>query len=172
MCESDELPNPTYEGKVQRVFQFEHTLPVLDHLADCKVVARFIDGDTDVSEVLWAHRLNSGYVLCSIPAFAYGLALGDTVDVDAQNRIRAVIGRSGRSVFRIWSEIGWINQMDVLHEVARLGGIMEECTAGLTAIDAQDNACGWDIWEYLEAMQDHGDLEYETGHWAGGEDRN
>lgn len=152
-------------------FTFEHKKAVWNHVADCKVVAKYEDEDEVIEEILWAQHVRKGYMLCSIPAFVYGLAMGDIVTINDSMTIGGVLERSGRSVYRVWSKGGWSDKVHILDRIAELGGIMEECTIGLTAVDAADTKSGWEIWEYLVEMQQHGHLEQETGFWAGGDVR-
>ena len=148
-------------------FTFEHVNAVWDHVADCKVTARYEVDEEIIDEILWAQRLGTRYMLCSIPAFVYGLAMGDIVTLNESNTINGVWKRSGRSAFRMWSKGGWSSKVQILDRIAELGGIMEECTIGLTAVDAADTNAGWAIWDFLVEMQRNGQLEHEAGFWAG-----
>ncbi|MEV7860914.1 DUF4265 domain-containing protein [Streptomyces hirsutus] len=55
-------------------------------------------------EQLWLRKLpeDSGYEVCCIPFYAYGLALGDIVGKSEADTIDRLIGRSGRRVLRVF----------------------------------------------------------------------
>lgn len=73
------------------------------------IIATEVDpADTNVTtEQLWARKVDDcHFELCCIPFFAYDLALGDVVEVDADYMVRRVSTASGRYVFRVYFERG------------------------------------------------------------------
>jgi hypothetical protein len=56
----------------------------------------------DSTELIWAHHLGgSSYLVCCIPFFPYGLALGDVMETDAQRTFLRVAEARGHRLLRI-----------------------------------------------------------------------
>ncbi|MED7953990.1 DUF4265 domain-containing protein [Streptomyces sp. BE303] len=56
----------------------------------------------DTLEQLWLREDRAGrYEICCIPFLAYGLNLGDSVEIDDNDRVARVLERSGRRTIRI-----------------------------------------------------------------------
>lgn len=130
------------------------------------VIAIEIDpGETGVgTEQLWARQIDERhYELCCIPFFAYDLALGDVVEVDASYMVKRVTKASGRFVFRVYFGSSDYPSEEVVERLAALGGLLEWSSVDLLAVDAPGLAEGQPIADYLQAQEDQGRLLYETG---------
>ena len=150
---------------------FEHVDPVWRGLADHLIMFREDDYNGTVFEQLWARKVApSAFQVCCIPQVAYGVALGDTVEADDSFLIRGVVDRSGHTTFRIQSEDGWYEKIDVLNRIAGLGGLMEIAGYYFTAIDVEGGDT-WDLWEYLQQGEAQGLFAWEQGHWGAGPER-
>jgi hypothetical protein len=85
-----------------------HEAPVWKERADFLIFADLSSsGMAGRWEQLWAHHASDDeFVLCCIPYFAYGLALGDTVRTRSlagkKYVVTDVVARTGRRALRLW----------------------------------------------------------------------
>lgn len=134
------------------------------------IIATEVDpADTNVvTEQLWARKVDDRHFeLCCIPFFAYDLALGDVVEVDAEYMVRRVSTSSGRFVFRVYFERGHHGNRDATVEgLKALGAQVEWSSPSLLAVDARDQAHAQQVADYLHGQEKAQRLVYETGKTA------
>jgi len=134
------------------------------------IIATEIDsGDTGIStEQLWARKVDDRHFeLCCIPFFAYDLALGDLVEVDAGYVVRRVTTPSGRYVFRVhFDRVNFDLRDGVVLALTERGALVEWSSPSMFAVDARDAAHGQEIADYLFEQEGQGRLVYETGRSA------
>lgn len=146
-----------------------HRDPVWRDRADFIIATRIDPGDTDVStEQLWARRIGDGrHELCCIPFFAYDLALGDVVEVDADHLVTRVVEPSGRYVFRVHFSRPDQPTDEVIAELTGMGALVEWSSPSLVAVDARDQEHAQQVADVLQAREDRDELVYETGRQKG-----
>jgi hypothetical protein len=105
-----------------------------------------------------------------VPHVGYGIALGDIVEADGHFLITDIAERSGQTTFRILSHDGWYEKIDILNQVASLGGLMEIASYSLTAITVEGDDT-WALWDYLQQGEAEGLFAWEQGHWGAGSER-
>jgi hypothetical protein len=134
------------------------------------IIAVQVDpADTNITtEQLWSRKIdNLHFEVCCIPFFAYDIALGDTVEVDADYLVKRVSSPSGRYVFRVFFECGNHALRDpTVASLQALGALVEWSSPILLAVDALDQAQAQLIADYLHNQEQHGRLIYETGKTA------
>ncbi|WP_433161676.1 DUF4265 domain-containing protein [Kribbella sp. CA-247076] len=142
-----------------------HREPVWRDRSNFVIATRIEPGQSGVStEQLWARCIDDlHYELCCIPFFAYDLALGDVVEVDASYMVRRVTKGSGRSVFRVYFGRSEHPTAEIVEHLTGLGGLVEWSSENLLAVDAPDQATAQPIADYLQEQEDLGRLMYETG---------
>lgn len=157
--------------KFDENLKFDHIDPVWRRLADHLLFSRIDDDDETLFEQLWVRKAGPRqFQICCIPAYTYGLALGDTVEADDSFLIQSKVGRSGHSTFRILSENGWYEKIEVLNRIAALGGVLEIISPVLHAIDVEGDET-WALWNYMQEAEAAGLFKWEQGHWGAGSER-
>ena len=140
-----------------------HPDPVWRSRADFVIGARLPEG----SEQLWAKQLTEqAFELCCIPFFAYGLALGDVVETDAEYEVRRVTRPSGRSVFRVWfgdSPLSTTDRDRLAADLTEAGALVERSSVNLLAVDAASQDLADSLAAYLGEHVDLGHLAFEVG---------
>lgn len=125
----------------------QHKDPAWGDRADAVVLRNLASDDLEgLWEQLWVRHLDLGkYELCCLPFFAYGLALGDVLDVAVDRDDRLVItglARSGgRSLIRVVAglEADVPTFHDALHALLATEGLIHEWhRSGYVAIDVPD----------------------------------
>ncbi len=102
--------------------------------------------------------------LCCIPLFAYGLALGDILEVDDEYLIKCVNKPSGRVVLRAYLKVkDRATRVMIGNTIYDMGGLSEGNGTDLVAIDAPDSTVGLEIRSFLIEMETKGYLEFEDG---------
>lgn len=138
-----------------------HPSPVWRDRADFLIQARVEDD----REQLWSEQLSTfRFRLCCIPFFAYGMALGDEVETDADYLVKRVVLPSGRFVFRVSLLDSEEAYVDVI--TARLrdaGALLEFSSPRFFAVDAETSSQAKDISAWLAEREASGILMYETG---------
>ena len=111
-------------------------------------------------------------LLC-IPFFLYGVSLGDVIEGSLagakSDRVFTVVERAGRSTYRVNFPKEALDKHfekahHCLHDVERLGGLLERYSNGYWAIDAADEGIARKVEEYLVAGEENGYWSYEVGH--------
>ena len=141
-----------------------HKDPVWRDRSNFIIAASIDPGSTGVTtEQLWARREDDRYEICCIPFFVYDLALGDTVEVDADHLVTDVVARSGRFVFRV--HFGEADQPrdEVMERLEGLGALAEWSSHSLVAVDARGESHAQEVADFLQEQEDAGHLMYETG---------
>ena len=142
-----------------------HSDPVWRDRADFIIAVNIDPGSTGITtEQLWARRLDDErFEICCIPFFAYDVALGDTVEVDADHLVTRVVEPSGRYVFRVHFGSPEQPRDDVMEQLDGLGVLVEWSSDSLVALDARDGDHAQHVADVLQEREDRGDLVYETG---------
>ncbi|MGW9159411.1 DUF4265 domain-containing protein [Microbacterium sp. NPDC055665] len=146
-----------------------HREPVWRERSDFVIGIPIAPGSTDVTtEQLWARRISeSRFEICCIPFFAYDIALGDVVEVDASLTVQRVVEHSGRYVFRVHLKNSTSSGApDVARPIEALGGLVEWSSPILFAIDADEYVMAQEIANLLQQMEARGVLVFETGRTA------
>ncbi len=143
-----------------------HADPVWREKADFLISADLTSaGMPGEWEQLWAKRLREGeFLVCCIPYFTYGVALGDTVrTAPAGERtyvIEAVVARSGRRVLRLWlRDAGADARSRVIEYIAKESLLHEWSSANLLVIDVAADCPAAGL---LEAVMDDA-IQFEWG---------
>jgi len=142
-----------------------HTDPVWRDRADFIIAASIDPGSTGITtEQLWARSLDDArFELCCIPFFAYDLALGDTVEVDADHLVSRVVEPSGRYVFRVHFGSPEQPRDEVMDQLAGMDVLTEWSSDSLVALDARDHDHAQQVADVLQEREDRGHLVFETG---------
>lgn len=142
-----------------------HADPVWRERSNFIIATPIEPDETGIStEQLWARRVDDRhYELCCIPFFAYDLALGDIVEVDADYLVTRVSGPSGRYVFRVYFGRSAHPRDEILERLAELGALVEWSSAALLAVDTRDLSHAQQIADFLQGREDLGQLMFETG---------
>lgn len=145
-----------------------HQEPVWRDRSNFVIATQIDPGETGIStEQLWARQIDERhYELCCIPFFAYDLALGDVVEVDASYMVKRVTKPSGRFVFRVYFGRSDYPRDDIVERLTALGGLLEWSSVNLLAVDAPDLAGAQPVADYLQEQEDQGQLMYETAKTA------
>jgi len=116
-------------------------------------------------EQLWARRLDDGrFSLCCIPFFVYDLALGDEVEIDANFILQQVVHSSGQVTFRVWfGDQDAAMRQGLVSEIKAMKPLMEWSSENLLALSVPDGAEAQKVADYLQAREEQGLLQYETG---------
>jgi len=142
-----------------------HSDPVWRSRSDFIVAATINPGETEVeTEQLWARRVDESRVeLCCIPFFLYDVALGDILVVDAEFIYQSVAERSGRYVFRAWFGESTYPADVMERGLLEVEALFEWSSKNLVAIDARDADHAQLVADFLQDLQDRGELIFETG---------
>ncbi len=142
-----------------------HEDPVWRDRSDFIIAASIDPGSTGVTtEQLWARRIDDEHhEICCIPFFVYDLALGDTVEVDADHLVTRVVEPSGRYVFRVHFNRPDQPRAEVIERLSDLGVLVEWSSRSLVAVDARDEEHAQQVADFLQEREDRGHLVYETG---------
>ncbi len=147
-----------------------HVAPAWRDKANYVIIADLAkDGMVGQWEQLWAQQITDSYfVICCIPYFTYGLALGDTVrTTHAKGKshvFSAVAQRSGRRVLRFWLKGGTLAGKDRLFQYLGDESPLHEWSSdNLVAIDVpQDEATQNQLIALVKELQVFG-IEGEWG---------
>jgi len=143
--------------------------PVLRDQANFLIMADLsAAGIDDGLEQLWAKQVGpTQFVLCCIPFFTYGLALGDVVETEAargkQYVVRRVVNSAGHRVLRIWlARASQPERQDILAQVVSHGFLHEWSSDNLLAIDVPPGCEMEDFLKFLsdETMRANIDVEW------------
>ncbi len=120
--------------------------------------------DPVVHEQLWAQKLGGGrFEICCIPYLLYDLELGDVVSLDETGRVKEVLERSGRFVFRIWLGDAPIDRNRLFEDIKGMGGMQEWRTENFGAVDMPDWESASVLAAYLWERESKAELVYENG---------
>jgi hypothetical protein len=115
-------------------------------------------------EQLWGQEVAPRrYVVCCIPFFVYGVALGDEIEIDTDFVFQRVLRFSGQVTFRVWfGKQDATKRQDLVREIEAMKPLMEWSSENLLAlsvpeVEAQRMA------GYLQLRENEGILQYETG---------
>lgn len=121
--------------------------------------------DVGGAEQLWAERIGDDrFVICCIPFFAYGVALGDIVALDPLR----VIERSGRACFRVWFGEGTGDQDEVIAQLKQMEVEIERSSEHLIGL-APTREQTQRLQQYLAEGEERGAFMYEVGYVPTGE---
>lgn len=119
-----------------------------------------------VWEQLWARKLdNDQYEICCIPIFAYGMALGDVVEIDQGFMITNISQKSGHITIRVWltEQIHKEEIEGLTEKILGLGCLMEWYSEHLLGIDSDSHITTQSLIKTLEIYQREGLIDFEYG---------
>lgn len=117
-------------------------------------------------EQLWGKKMATQYrfILCCIPFFAQNIALGDEVETDADFVLQRVVHHAGQTTFRVWfGAQGMAMREELVREVEAMKPLMEWSSENLLALSISDGVEAQKVADYLQAREEQGLLQYETG---------
>lgn len=116
-------------------------------------------------EQLWGQKTATHrFILCCIPFFAQDIALGDEVETDVDFVLHRVVHHAGQTTFRVWfGEHDKATREALVREIEAMKPLMEWSTENLLALSLSDDAEAQSIADYLQAREEQGLLQYETG---------
>jgi hypothetical protein len=123
-----------------------HEDPVWRAEANFIIRADLSQWGLDGWEQLWAKQTRSDeFIICCIPFFTYGIALGDTVRTATIKGMDYVVSevraRSGRRVVRLWFKNAMVDGRSEVSECVRKHSLLHEVNVNdLMAIDIPDDA--------------------------------
>ena len=120
-------------------------------------------------EQLWAKRLEENrFMVCCIPFFAYGIALGDEVLTAPKGKmnfiVQNVVQPSGHSTFRVW--LGSTNPQFVptlLRLIRQTDASIEFYSEHLFGVDSSSKEITTHLVQILNKWQEDGNINYEAG---------
>lgn len=143
-----------------------HDAPAWRQMANFLIFADLSSsGMVDHWEQLWAQQLSADeFIVCCIPYFTYGLALGDTVRTSPQRGrhyvVETALKRSGRRVLRLWLKNAADGTRDsVVRSLERRALLHEWSSENLLAIDIAPSDAIGDLIATIESES----IEYEWG---------
>jgi len=122
-----------------------------------------------VWEQLRARKLdNNLYEICCIPIFAYGLALGDVVEIDQKFMIIKVSQKSGRVTIRVWlnEQISQEDREELSTKILNIGCLLEWYSQRLLGVATDSHMMTQSMIKTLEIYKKSGLLEFEYGNQA------
>ena len=117
-------------------------------------------------EQLWGQKTatKQRFVLCCIPFFAHNIALGDEIETDGDFVFQRVVQHAGQTTFRVWfGEQGMTMREALVREMEAMKPLMEWSSENLLALSAADGLEAQKVADYLQAREEQGLLQYETG---------
>jgi len=151
-----------------------HLKPAWAEKGNFALLMKLIHGEDETLqriEQLWCRRLaDNRFELCCIPFFVYNLALGDEFEGEPLGgqhfAILRVLKRSGHSTFRAWfgDLSNPTSREEVLHELNRLGCLMEWHSQDLLAVDAASDSQAQAVKNVLGYREQINHLRFEIAH--------
>ena len=122
------------------------------------------DGKAEWEQVWGTQTAEQRFVLCCIPFFVYGLALGDEVETDTDFVVQRVVQASGQITFRVWfGSQPAATRHELVREIEAMTPLLEWSSENLLALSARDETEAQKIADYLQAREEQGLLQYENG---------
>lgn len=140
-----------------------HRSPVWRERADFLFRARLDPAGPAGWEQLWGCRTEARrLVVCCIPFFTYGLALGDEVEVDDSGAMLGIWRPSGMATVRVW--FGGRDDLhgEVLGIAGAVGALQEWSSPNLVALSV-DGGVAEDLADQLATLARENGLEWEHG---------
>lgn len=119
-----------------------------------------------VWEQLWARKIdNDHYEICCIPMFAYGLALGDVVEIDQRLMIINISQKSGRVTIRVWLKEQTPQEIreELTDKILGLGCLLEWYSQHLLGVDSDSHIKTQSLIKLLDIYQKEECIEFEYG---------
>ncbi len=116
------------------------------------------------SEQLWTRQVGElRFVVCSVPFFAYGMAVGDEVATDTNYVLTEVVKRSGRQVLRValTAKSAAVLHDDIHRLLASLELEHEWHRTGYVAIDLPGDEVPERLLAFLQEHQLLNELAFE-----------
>ena len=129
-------------------------------------VALGVHGMPDRFEQLWARKDDSGYELCSIPYFTYGLSLGDRVAWSEGTDTVEILTKSDHKTVRFAfqdRQLAADRHVELHGQLAESGCRMEFLSDGYGAVDIADKGQERAALRVLSRWLKEGTLSWE---WA------
>jgi hypothetical protein len=160
---------PSRAGPIQATLAGEyeavHQLPIWRDRANFVFAAHLgtKDGKNEW-EQLWGQKTApQRFILCCIPFFAQGIALGDEVETNADFVLQRVVQHSGQITFRVWfGEQDSATRQESAREIEAMKPLMEWSSENLLALSVPE-AEAQRLADYLYSREQQGLLQYETG---------
>lgn len=119
-----------------------------------------------VWEQLWARKIDKDhYEICCIPMFAYGLALGDVVEIDQRLMIINISQKSGRVTIRVWlnEQTPQEKREELTDKILGLGCLLEWYSQHLLGVDSDSHIKTQSLITLLDIYQKEEFIEFESG---------
>jgi hypothetical protein len=119
-----------------------------------------------VWEQLWARKIdNDHYEICCIPMFAYGLVLGDLVEIDQRLMIINISQKSGRVTIRVWlnEQTPQEKREELTDKILGLGCLLEWYSQHLLGVDSDYHIRTQSLIKLLDVYQKEEFIEFEYG---------
>jgi hypothetical protein len=132
-----------------------------------------VPDDADKVEQLWVKRVDKQpadglgpreFVICCIPFFTYGIALGDTVRTDAEHYVCEVVKKAGHRNLRVAvADPSRAREFHIpLHDKIVGSGLLTEwLSPGYVAVDLPPGTPEDELVAWLEKRKVQGEIEYE-----------
>jgi hypothetical protein len=160
---------------MHRIDRILHDSPVWGDLSNLRgVIELWQDGQLTGVEELWLKRLSSGFfMVCCVPFFAYGIALGDevecvddaTVDGVSILRIEGVKNDGGHGVLRVFFQGTTASSVKptIVTALHQFDAILEWRSANYVAIDCPNDLVFQQVLGVLDSLNpgDHTQWQYE-----------
>jgi hypothetical protein len=114
-------------------------------------------------EQLWGEKISTHRVIvCCIPFFAYDVALGDEVEIDADLVLQRVVHPSEFVTFRVWfGDHDSEARQELVREIEVMKPLMEWSSENLLALSAPATEAQR-LADHLHIREQRGLLHYET----------
>ncbi|WP_213766658.1 DUF4265 domain-containing protein [Caballeronia sp. dw_19] len=150
-------------------YEAVHQTPVWRDRADFVFAAHLgIKDGKNEWEQLWGQKTGTyKFILCCIPFFVHDVALGDEVETDSDFVLQRVVHCSGQTTYRVWfGAKDKAAQEALVREIEAMKPLMEWSSENLLALSISGDAEAQSIANYLQAGEEKGLLQYETGRTA------
>lgn len=116
-------------------------------------------------EQSWGKKIGYNLIsICNIPFFAYNLNLGDELEINSENIFTKKVKSSGNSTFRIFFEVEDPEiKQKIVKELVEKKILLEWSSQNLLALNVSTEDNVKSIANYLNAREQQGLLQYETG---------
>ena len=147
-------------------YEAVHQEPVWRDRANFVFAARLgtKDGKNEWEQLWGTKTATHRFILCCIPFFAHDISLGDEVETDADFVLQRVVHHAGQATFRVWFGAQDKAAREALvREIEAMKPLFEWSSENLLALSAPDGAEAQKVADYLQAREEQGLLQYETG---------
>ncbi|WP_329365017.1 DUF4265 domain-containing protein [Streptomyces sp. NBC_01483] len=119
-------------------------------------------GFTDTFEQVWLENVGGGlYRVCCIPFHAYGISLGDTVELSPANTVLSLTEKSGHRSLRILFKSSCDARVHLTEHLAKSAFQCEWDGDGYVAIDQSPQQDMASIFRIMSEAVDSGEAHWE-----------